>query len=264
MSLQCHNLGFDYGSDTILQSLSFGVEKGSLCALLGPNGSGKTTLLHCLAGILRPTTGRIELDDLNLAGLSRSEAASRIGLVPQERTEMFPFSVLEVVVMGRTPSLSLFQRPGPEDYQRAEQALGRLDAARLAGRNFNRISGGERQIAMLARAMVQSTDTLLLDEPTHYLDFKHQHRLMEVLQACCRRDNYRIVAALHDPNMAVWFADQVLMLKDGQILAHGPANTVMTPENVGRLYDTRVGQIALNGGRRLFLPVSDDTGGRLP
>lgn len=262
MRLVCDNVCFDYGPVRTLHSLSFEVEKGRLCAVLGPNGSGKTTLLHCLAGILKPSSGSITLAELKLSELSRPEIAARISLVPQELTEIFPFTVLEVVVMGRTPCLSLFQRPGPKDYEMACKALSALNAEKLACRNFNRISGGERQIAMLARAMVQSADTLLLDEPTHYLDFKHQHRLLAVLKRSCRQENYRIVATLHDPNMAVWFADQVLMLKEGKILVEGPAHQVMTSENVSCLYDTPVRRIEIDRGRWMFLPCAENAGAK--
>jgi len=255
MSLSCSALSFAYGREPVLLDISFRVENGTFCAILGRNGSGKTTLLHCLGGILKPDQGRIELDGLDIAGLSRQELARLVSLVPQESIDIFPFQVIDVVVMGRTPFLGLGQSPGRDDYRLAWQTLGLLEAGYLGQRNFNKISGGERQIALLARALVQSTDTILLDEPTNHLDFQNTYRLLGRIKELCRSRGLRAVAAIHDPNLAYLFADQVVMLKEGRLLAQGPTEQVMTAEWVSELYGTETLLAEVSGGLSLFLPA---------
>jgi len=255
MSLLCSGLSFAYGRESVVMDVSFVVENGAFCAILGRNGSGKTTLLHCLGGILKPDQGRIELDGLDIAGLSRQELARLVSLVPQENIDIFPFQVIDVVVMGRTPFLGLGQSPGRDDYRLAWQTLGLLEAGYLGQRNFNKISGGERQITLLARALVQSADTILLDEPTNHLDFQNTYRLLGRIKELCRSRGLRAVAAIHDPNLAYLFADQVVMLKEGRLLAQGPTEQVMTAERVSELYGTETLLAEVSGGLRLFLPA---------
>ena len=255
MSLVCSSLSFQYGRDRVVDNVSFQVEKGSFCTVLGRNGSGKTTLLHCLAGILRPAFGRVELEGLDLSRASRIETARRVSLVPQEHTDIFPFQVIDVVVMGRTPFLGPGSRPGPDDYSRAWDTLATLQAGYLGERNFNKISGGERRIALLARALLQSRDTVLLDEPTTHLDFHNTYRLLGRIKDLCKDRSIRAVAAMHDPNLAFLFADQVVMLKDGRLLAEGPPEKVMTAKGVSQLYGTETRLEELPDGQRLFLPA---------
>jgi iron complex transport system ATP-binding protein len=254
MSLVCRDLHFTYNGKPVLTAVDLEVGRGEFCVLLGRNGSGKTTLIYCLAGLLRPQQGRVCIDDLDLRTAPRAEVARRVSLVPQEHTDIFPFRVLDVVVMGRTASLRFAQRPGPEDYRAARRVLADLEAESLAGRNFNRISGGERRIALLARAILQAEDTLLLDEPTNHLDFNNKYRLLETIKQFCLKKGTRVVASLHDPNLAARFADTVVMLSGGRVLASGRADEVMTPALVSRLYQTPTRRVETEDGAILFVP----------
>lgn len=237
MSLVCEHLGFSYNHRPILQDISFTLEPGKFTAILGCNGSGKTTLLSCLNGLQRPDRGRLLLNGDDLLSRAQEEIAREVSLVPQEHAETFPFSVLEVVVMGRTPYLGPFASPGPEDYAMALRALEALNAGHMADRNFNRISGGERRIALLARAMVQDARVMLLDEPTNHLDYKNQYLLLDYVKSMARQTETAVLASMHDPTMALHFADHALLLRDGRLMASGPARKVMTPEMISALYD---------------------------
>lgn len=256
MSLVCRNLHFAYSGKPILTAVDLNVAKGEFCVLLGRNGSGKTTLIYCLAGLLGPQKGSVTIDGLQLAGASRAEIAQRVSLVPQEHADIFPFRVLDVVVMGRTATFGFAQRPGPEDYRAAHRVLTELEAEPLAQRNFNRISGGERRIALLARAILQAEGTLLLDEPTNHLDFNNKYRLLEKIKGLCLEKGTRVVASLHDPNLAARFADTVLMLSGGRVLAAGKVHETMTARMVSRLYNTPTRRLETDTGQALFIPCT--------
>ena len=260
VKLSCQSIGFHYNGRPVLSDISFDVGAGMFCALLGRNGSGKTTLLHCLNTILTPETGRVLVDGIDLRTLSRQAVARRVSLVPQEHVDIFPFTVLEVAVMGRAPYLGMTASPGAEDYALAEAALDMLNARYLSDCSFNRISGGERQMALLAGALVQSSDVLLLDEPTNHLDFHNQYRLLTTIRDICRRRGMSVVAAMHDPNLAMLFADQIIMLQNGRVLVSGPTVEVMTKANMDRLYEAETMAVTVSDNRRVFLPkaILDD------
>ncbi|MFA6810242.1 MAG: ABC transporter ATP-binding protein [Desulfoplanes sp.] len=259
MSLSCQGLHFYYGQHHALKDISFEVKDACFCALLGRNGSGKTTLLHCMNGILKPSSGTLRLDGVDITRASAQEIARNVSMVPQERSEMFPFDVLDVVVMGRTPFLKMYESPSQLDYTMAKKALAMVGAEKLAPRNFNRISGGERQLALVARALVQDPSTLLLDEPTNHLDFKNQYLLLNQIKTLCRKRGTRVVTSMHDPNMATLFADRVILLKYGRIVAQGTVTDIMTEEHLSDLYETELKKIDIGTGRSVFLPASVTT-----
>jgi iron complex transport system ATP-binding protein len=254
LMLACRNLGFRYGAVPVLQDISFTVEKGRFCVVLGRNGSGKTTLIHCLNRILQPTTGQVFIDGKNMTALSRNEIARAVSLVPQEHMDIFPFQVIDVVVMARAPFLGTAAAPKTRDYELAADALKQLHAIHLAEKNFNRISGGERQIVLLARAIAQNARIMLLDEPTNHLDFNNQYHLLSAIKELCRSSRLCIVASMHDPNLASLFADDVIMLKNGGILYQGPGRTIMTSRHISHLYDIATHSIGITDQKRLFLP----------
>ena len=256
MILQCKDVDFAYGENEILKQISFTVEPGTFCAILGRNGCGKTTLLHCLNGILSADEGTIQLGERSITGMSPKEIAQHVSLVAQEHMEIFPFKVLDVVVMGRAPYLGLTDTPSEPDYERAHEALRTLNAESLAGCNFNQISGGERQIALLAMALVQASDIMLLDEPTNHLDFKNQYHLLARIKKLCRTRGISIVASMHDPNMTTLFADQVVMIKHGRVFESGSAAEIMTAEHIAKLYDTETEGIEVMPGKQFFLPAA--------
>jgi len=254
LMLECRSLGFTYMDTPVLKDISFQVDRGTFCAILGRNGSGKTTLLHCLNRILTPASGQILIHGKNMNHFSRNNLARAISLVPQEHIDIFPYRVIDVVVMGRAPFLKLSATPDETDYAIATQALTELNAQGLALKNFNRISGGERQIALLARALTQASPIMLLDEPTNHLDFNNQYQLLSTIKDLCQTKGISIIATLHDPNLAAIFADEVIMIKNGKILVQGKKAGIMTRETISTLYDTDTGVIMINGQKKIFLP----------
>ncbi len=254
VSLECRGLYFSYRHLPVLKNLSLCARAGRFCAVLGRNGSGKTTLLHCLNRTLTADAGSILIHGTSLMSMSQNQIAKKISLVPQEHMDIFPYRVLDVVVMGRAPFLKISQRPGPKDYEMAHNSLNSLNAGRLAMKNFNRISGGERQIVLLARALTQASHIMLLDEPTNHLDFNNQYHLLSSIRSLCRAKNLCILASMHDPNMAALFADDVIMISKGSIMACGPACEVMTEHNISALYGTGINSIQLTSGKKAFFP----------
>ncbi|MEA1968219.1 MAG: ABC transporter ATP-binding protein [Thermodesulfobacteriota bacterium] len=256
VKLECRSINFRYGKKEILKNISFKVESGNFCAILGRNGSGKTTLLHTLNGINRPFSGNVLINSRETALMSQKNIAQHISLVPQEHIEIFPFKVLDVVVMGRSPFLKITATPGAKEYELALNALKILNAEKLAASNFNTISGGERQIALLAAALAQTSEIMLLDEPTNHLDFNNQYHLLSTIKQLCRTEGLSVIASMHDPNMAMLFADQVIMMKNGEIITDGKAETIMTKTNIDRLYELDTAEIDLSEKKRLFIPAN--------
>lgn len=243
-----------YNSTVVLEDVSFSAKPGILYVMLGPNGSGKTTLLHCLSRLLAPTQGVIRINSVSICAFSQTSFAQKISLIPQERTDIFPFSVIDIVVMGRTPFLRFSECPGKKEYALAYEALQTLDIEYLAQRNFNRISGGERQLVLLARALVQNPDILLLDEPTNHLDFAHQHQLMRQIKNLCKEKNLLAIATMHNPNLAARFADEVLLLRKGRLLAKGSVPEMMTANQLSELYDIDTVLVHAQDKSRIFFP----------
>ena len=254
--LECKDLRFTYRQVPVLEHISFKVHSGRFCAILGRNGSGKTTLLHCLNNILTPDSGKVLVHGQDIADMGQNQIAQKISLVPQEHLDIFPYRVIDVVVMGRAPFLRLSQRPGPSDFKTARQALDFLNAGSLALKSFNQISGGERQICLLARAITQTKHLMLLDEPTNHLDFNNQYHLLSAIKSLCRSKGISIVATLHDPNMAALFADDLIMVKNNTIMEQGSAGETMTKKNISALYDIPLGIVKINEQKKLFFPES--------
>jgi len=253
--LECKGLEFSFTGKQVIYNIDFNIQKGTFTVILGRNGSGKTTLMNCLNRILLPGSGNVTILGKNLMSLSTNEIARLISLVPQEHIDIFPYSVLDVVVMGRAPFLKIAQKPGDSDYAIAINALKDLNAEYLAPHNFNRISGGERQIALLARALAQTTPVMLLDEPTNHLDFNNQYHLLAAIKHLCRLKKISILASMHDPNLASVFADDIIMIKNGTIMKKGQTASVMTRENLSTLYNTDTGEIWLNDRKKMFFPA---------
>lgn len=210
--LEIKNLDFYYNRDKILNKINFQAKKGEFISLLGANGSGKTTFLKCIQGLLTPKEGKILIDGENIIQLSKKEIARKISVVPQENKNIFAYEVLDMVVMGINPWLSFTEHPSQADYQKAEKILEHLGVEELKSKNYNQISGGERQLVLIARALMQKTDILLLDEPNSHLDFKNVHLMMEIMRDLSYK-NKTIITALHDPNLAYNYSDKVIILK---------------------------------------------------
>lgn len=236
MRLDLENLGFGYGHSIVGSGVTLTVGEGEVLALLGPNGAGKTTLFKTMLGLLPPREGEVRLDGVPLAGLSRTERAQRIAYVPQAHAALFPFTVLDIVLMGRAARLAPFSTPGRRDREIAAQALDRLGATHLSARPYTEISGGERQMALIARALAQEPEILVMDEPTASLDYGNQMRVLAHIRRLAG-EGISVVLSTHNPDHVFMIADRVALLHDGALAAIGKPGDVLTAERLKQLYD---------------------------
>jgi iron complex transport system ATP-binding protein len=239
-----------------LDNVSLAIERGSFTGLLGPNGCGKTTLLKLAAGVLRPRHGRITLDGRSIDGIPRRELARHVAVVPQETHPAFDYTVLEMVLMGRHPHLGLFQLEGPDDLGIAHDALLATGTSHLAGRSYMTLSGGEKQRVVIASALAQAPDVLLLDEPTASLDLAFQLEVGSLLATLNRDRGVTMVLATHDLNLAAALCDSLVLLRAGCVLAQGATRDVLTAPMIRRLYDVEA-DVALHAstGHLTVIPV---------
>jgi iron complex transport system ATP-binding protein len=238
-AVEIANLHYTYGTRPVLEAISFAIAAGDFFIIIGPNGSGKTTLLKAMAGLLVPQ-GEIRLLGKLLAGYGRRELARRLALVPQQISEELPFTVREVVLMGRTPHMGLLGLEGPIDLAQAQAAMAFTSVEHLADRKIHALSGGERQRVFIARAICQEPEIILLDEPTAALDLAHQARLMDLMERLKQERGVTVVMVSHDVNLAAMYADRLLLLKNGRIQALGPPGDVLTYDRIEATYGCRV------------------------
>lgn len=236
-----------YGARVVLRECSFAIGSGEIVAVVGPNGAGKSTLLRVLAGLLRPTTGAVALDDVDLATFSRAKLARRIAVVPQIFDTLFPFTVREVVALGRTARLGALGRASFDDAAAVERAIDELELAPLASRRIDRLSGGERQRAVLAMALAQETAVLLLDEPTVHLDPGHQLATLDLLRELAARRQLAVCAVLHDLNLASAFASRIVALADGRVVREGTPLEVLSSDLVRAVFGDGLEVVARDG-----------------
>ncbi len=242
-------LGFRYASGGGVEDLTFTVEPGEVFGILGPNGSGKSTLVRLLAGLLAPQRGRVELGGEPVASLARREIARRLALVPQEPRFEADFTALEAVLLGRHPHLAGVAFESERDVAIARAALARVDAAALAERPVEELSAGERQRVVMARALAQETPALALDEPSSFLDLRHQVGLFDLVRELAA-EGRAVVAVLHDLSLAAEYCDRVLLLEHGRAAALGTTAEALTYANLTRVFETEV-----------YVDVHDLTGG---
>ena len=221
-------VSFGYRGDTrVLDDVSTAITRRGLVGILGPNGSGKTTLLRILAGLLRPSKGRVSLDGADLRTVPRASVARRMAMVPQETQLAFEYTVLEMATMGRYPHLGAFEIEGPEDLEIAREALRATGTDHLASRLFNTLSGGEKQRVVIAGALAQAPEILLLDEPTASLDLAYQLEIRSILHKLNRERGLTIVVSTHDLNFAAGLCRDLVLLHQGRVLASGPTETML-------------------------------------
>lgn len=254
MSIEVKNLSFSYGARPVLQDVSFTVGKGRLLSVLGPNGVGKSTLFRCILGLVKGYTGEILVDGDPAARLGARELARRVAYIPQSNYPAFNYTVFDMVLMGTTARGGPFSAPGREQEAAALEALERVGAAGLAGRSYTRLSGGERQMVLVARALAQRSPVLLMDEPTANLDYGNQVRVLSKVRRLAE-EGYTIVQSTHNPEQSYLFSHEILAMKDGRVLAHGAPGEVLTAELIRRLYGIEVEVERLRGDRmRVCVP----------
>jgi len=255
--LRVDNVSFAYPTrDLVLRDVTFEAGRGSVLGLLGPNGAGKTTLLRVMAGIRAPTRGRVTIENADVRGLTRRELARRIAVVPQETHSTFDFTVLDIVLMGRYPHLGAFELEGAADLAIARDALAAVGAAHLESRLFGTLSGGEKQRVVIAGALAQASEMLLLDEPTASLDLAFQLEIGALLQRLNAERRVTLVLSTHDLNFAAALCHEIVLLKEGRILARGRTADVLTAANVRALYGVEAEvQVHPRAGRLMVVPL---------
>ena len=233
MTLRIDNLAFSYKTRTVFNDISMEVHSGQLLNLVGPNGAGKTTLLKCVNRLLKASTGTITVNGRDIKSLSRLELARCVAYVPQAALSQFPITVFDAVLLGRKPYLNW--TPRQEDLDMVMEVLAQLELVEMAMRDINQLSGGERQKVVIAKAIVQEPQILLVDEPTTYLDLKYQLRIMHLIRELVDEKKICAVMTTHDLNLALQFSDRLVILKDGTIVADGGTN-VLTEEVILQVY----------------------------
>jgi iron complex transport system ATP-binding protein len=251
--VQARDLSFRYQRDRVLSNISLTLDSGEFLGLIGPNGSGKSTLLKLLNGIFRPQQGQVFFQGQEISLWTRKLLAQKMAMVAQEVPVHFPFTVLELVLMGRYPHLGALEFESKHDLAIAAQAMELVDVAHLQHRLLSDLSGGERQRALVARALCQQPVCLLMDEPTAFLDFRYQLDLFILTRKLVKESNLGAVIISHDINLAAQFCDRLLLMDRGRIAFQGPPEEVVRPEHLERVYGCRllVDQSPISGKPRV-------------
>jgi len=265
VKLEARHLDFGYREKRVGSGVSLSLEAGEVLCLLGPNGSGKTTLFKTLLGLLPAQGGEVLIDDVELRTRARAEIARLVSYVPQAHAAFFPFTVEEVVLMGRTVHLGLFSSPSRRDREAALAAIARMRIEHLAGSIYTRISGGERQLTLIARALAQDARIVVMDEPTANLDFGNQVRVLEHIQALART-GMGVLLSTHDPDHVFVCADRVAMLHEGRLARLGVPAATDTADSLRGIYGVEVAVVRVNVGdgveRQVCIPRGPAVGGR--
>ncbi len=253
MKLEIKGVQFSYKSTSVLKNISLNVGEGEVLSLVGPNGSGKTTLLKCMNRILKPKKGTIFLEGKDIGKLKARELARFSGYVPQSAHSFFPLTVFDTVLLGRIPHLNF--KISDRDKETVFAVLTLMGLEEMAFRTFNELSGGERQKVLVARALSQEPEVLLLDEPTSNLDLRHQLEVLSIIVDLAKGRGLSAVMAIHDLNLASRFSDKIVMLKDGVIYAAGKAREILNSQNIREVYgvDTTINN---DSGRPYVIPLA--------
>lgn len=247
------NFAWVRGGAPVLTDLNLVMRSGEMAAVLGPNGAGKSTLLRVASGYLKPTFGEVYIAGASDGRAGRREIARRVAMVPQYSSIYLPYTVEELARLGRFPWRGLLSRWTGEDEIALSKALEVTGMAGLADRPVTELSGGEFQRAVIAKALAQEPELLLLDEPTAHLDIAYQMQIFEIISGLNRDDGLTVLAVLHDINLAAAFFDRVVLMRDGRVYFDGPKNEALTPENVAAVFDWPVKAIT-EGERRIIIP----------
>ncbi len=238
--LEADDISFAYHRSPVIRDLSLSVARGEMVALAGPNGSGKSTLLRLLSGSLGPSRGEVRLEGREISRMPRRQVARKVALVPQETHLDMPYTAAEVVLMGRAPYLRGLGLEGPADVAVARSAMKKTSTLGLGSRRFSELSGGEKQRVIVARAVAQEPELLLLDEPTAFLDLRHQVDIFELVAKLNAEASLTVVAAMHDLNLAAIYFPRLVFLKEGSVAASGPVSEVLNYRSVRDVFGTEV------------------------
>jgi len=252
--LKVKGISFNYDGIEACNGIDLEVEGGEIVSIIGPNGSGKTTILKCMAKILKPHMGVIYIDGKNLREISHKEAAKLLAYAPQNFTVNFPFTVFELVLMGRKPFIKW--HPTVEDVKIVMEVLKLVGIENLADRRVDELSGGEKQKVMIANILAQKAHVLLLDEPTANLDIKHQLQTLSLIRKIAKERDVAVLMALHDLNLAARFSDKIVMLKNGKVVAAGQPSQVLTPKHIKIAYEVDVERVMTPSGEIFILPMN--------
>ena len=248
MSMTIENLHFSYGTREVLKDISFSAKPGEFLSVLGPNGVGKSTLFRCMLGLLKPDSGKIFIDGTSIQTLNHSELARKIAYIPQSHNPVFNYSVLDMVLMGTTAQLGRFESPKNRHISLAAEALERLGISSMKNRGYASLSGGERQLVLIARAIAQQAKILIMDEPSANLDFGNRIRVMQMIKDLTI-DGYTVIQSTHDPDQAYLYSDRILAMHEGKVLAFGtPAETITAPM-ISTLYGVEAEVVCMHSDR---------------
>ncbi len=239
MKLEARNLSYAYRESRALDGASVSADAGELVCVIGPNGAGKSTLFRCILSLIRGYHGTVLVDGTDIRLMKNSELSRKVAYIPQDHHPPFDYTALEIVTMGAASSKGLFSSPGREDEEKALEKLSGLGMLDLAGRSYARMSGGERQLVLIARALAQDARILVMDEPTANLDYGNQIRVMEYVAGLAAK-GYTVIASTHNPEHALMWATRVAVLMGGRIIEDGKPLEVITEELLEHVYGTRV------------------------
>ena len=239
MGIKVKDLNFAYDTRPILKDVSFSAEYGQFLSVLGPNGVGKSTLFRCMLGIVKPGSGEISIENKNINSMKAAELSRKIAYIPQSHHPVFNFSVFDMVLMGTTSQTGNFSSPGKKQMEIADMALDKLGIRYLRDRGYSNISGGERQMALIARAIAQQAKILIMDEPSANLDFGNRISFMKTIRQLSD-DGYCVIQSTHDPDQAYLYSDKILALYNGQVLACGTPEDTINKDLISMLYGVEV------------------------
>ena len=249
------DLHFSYGEREVLKGISFDTQYGEFISVLGPNGVGKSTLFRCMLGLMKPSSGTVCVNGEDISALPAVELSRRMAYIPQSHNPLFNFSVLDMVLMGTTSQINRFASPGKQQEKLALAALERMGIMHLKDRGCANISGGERQLVLIARAIAQQARILVMDEPSANLDFGNKIRVMKTVKGLTE-DGYTIIQSTHDPDQAYFYSDKILALHGGRILAWGSPQETMKEEMISNLYGVDVEVCSMHNDRvRVCVPA---------
>jgi len=260
VKLTAEKLKFSYENGFSLKDISFSVDKGQIYAILGTNASGKTTLIKCITGILSIDSGTISFDDRNITGLTEKELSRILAYVPQIHEASFPYTVMDMVLMGRNPHIGYFTMPKSEDLDKSLSALATLKIQAIKNNVYTEISGGQQKMVLIARALAQETPLILLDEPTAHLDFRNKLLVLKNIKNLVKAKGVSVLLSLHDPNEVTLIADHTIIINNGEIVSQGKTEDILTSKIIKEIYGIDV-KLLHSGKRNVFVPSMDSIQG---